>query len=118
VIEDEETLRIAVSKLLGKAGISVIEAADGSSALERIRSEAPIDVVILDLTIPGASSAEVFAETMRLRPEAKIFVTSAHPREFATRSLDGPVLYFIRKPYRVADVLAMIRQATVLTRPG
>jgi CheY-like chemotaxis protein len=89
----------------------VMEAADGSSALQRLRGTQPIDVVILDITIPGATSQEVFAEVRRLRPEARVLITSAHPQELAVKALGGPIRDFIRKPYRVAEVVQMIRHA-------
>ena len=61
VVEDEEALRNAVSQMLRKRGFTVIEASDGKAAVEFLRTQASeIDVVLLDLTLPGMSGREVF----------------------------------------------------------
>lgn len=55
MVEDEDPLRKPVSKMLTRRGISVVEAADGSAALDIVRApQDPIDVLVLDITIPGA----------------------------------------------------------------
>jgi DNA-binding NtrC family response regulator len=110
LVEDEDPLRQAVSKMLRKSGMTVIEAANGSAAMEAIRVAQRIDVMILDITIPGASSRDVFAEAKRLRPETRMIVLSAYPRDVAAASLQSPVEHFIRKPYRVSELLELIRQ--------
>jgi two-component system, cell cycle sensor histidine kinase and response regulator CckA len=110
VVEDEEALRQAVSKMLGNTGVSVIEAADGGTALDAIRTKQNrIDVVVLDITIPGASSREIFEEAIRLRPEMRVIVTSAYSEDVAAVSLGGPVQHFLQKPYRLADLAGLIQ---------
>jgi two-component system cell cycle sensor histidine kinase/response regulator CckA len=69
VVEDEELLRLAISKALTKRGFSVMKASDGSGAMELIRTHADdIDVILLDVTLPSRSSREIFEEAQRLRP--------------------------------------------------
>jgi PAS domain S-box-containing protein len=109
LVEDETPLLQGVSKLLRKKGVSVIEAADGAAALDVIRNKhCPLDVIVLDITIPGASSREVFEEARRLRPQAKVIVTSAYTRDVAAASLQAPIQQFLRKPYRLGDLLDLI----------
>jgi CheY-like chemotaxis protein len=99
IVEDEAPLLQGVAKMLRKMGTSVIEASEGSGALDVIRDrQCPLDVVVLDITIPGASSREVYQETMRLRPETKVIVTSAYTEDMAAASLQGPIQQFLRKP--------------------
>jgi CheY-like chemotaxis protein/two-component sensor histidine kinase len=113
IVEDEEALRQSISKVARKAGHSVIEASNGSAALELIRARQPhIDVLLLDITLPGASSREVFGEAKRLRPDMKVIVTSAYSEAMATSSLAEMPRYFIRKPYRLGDLMELIREAT------
>jgi PAS domain S-box-containing protein len=110
LVEDEDPLRQAVSKMLRKMGMTVIEAANGTAAIAAIRAAQRIDVLILDITIPGASSRDVFAEAKRLRPETKMIVLSAYSKDVAAASLQAPVEHFIRKPYRVSELVESIRQ--------
>ena len=98
--------------MLRKGGFSVIEASDGSGALEVIRAhESSIDVLFLDITLPGAPSREVLEEAKRLRPEMGVIVTSAYTENVAAETLQGRVESFIRKPYRFNDVVELIRRA-------
>jgi two-component system, cell cycle sensor histidine kinase and response regulator CckA len=114
VVEDEGPLRKAASKMLRKAGYSVLEAGDGSVALDRVRAEnGAIDLLLLDVTLPGTPSCNVLAEARRLRPETRVIVTSAHNEDMAAAALHGRFERFIRKPYRLADLADLIRQALV-----
>jgi len=54
IVEDEEALRRPASKILRKAGYTVIEAGDGNTALELIRArQKRISVLLLDITLPA-----------------------------------------------------------------
>jgi PAS domain S-box-containing protein len=110
LVEDEEPLRLAVSKMLRRKGLSVIQAADGSAAIDLIRRQKErIDVILLDMTIPGASSREVLLEAVKVWPDVRIIVTSAHSRETVTRSLDAPQIRgFVRKPFLIGDLVQLL----------
>ena len=110
-MEDEDLLRLAASRILRKKGYSVVEASDGSAALDIIRAQDHIDVILLDITLSGATSREVFKEAQRLRPDAKVIVTSAHNEEAAAASLIARIERFIRKPYSLGDVVDTIRES-------
>jgi two-component system cell cycle sensor histidine kinase/response regulator CckA len=112
VVDDEELLRQAVSKMLRKVGWVVIEAGDGSGALEVIREQKEqIDVLLLDITLPGASSREVYDEAKRRRPGMITIVTSAKTVEMAAASLSTSVEHFLQKPFRLEDLLRIVRVA-------
>jgi len=112
VVEDEDPLRQAVVKMLRKKGLFVIEAQDGTTAIETIREhQNPIDFILLDITLPGAPSWEVFREARRLKPLARVIATSAYPEERANALLQGRPVSFLRKPYRVADLTEIIDRA-------
>ena len=54
VVEDEVPLRQAVVKMLRKTGLVVLEASNGSAAIDVLRANADkVDVILLDVTIPG-----------------------------------------------------------------
>jgi two-component system, cell cycle sensor histidine kinase and response regulator CckA len=89
----------------------VIEAADGSTAINLFQARRDeIDVILLDMTIPGSSSREVIAEATRIRPEMKIVITTAYSRETVTPTLNAPHLTgFIRKPFQLGDLVRLLR---------
>jgi CheY-like chemotaxis protein/two-component sensor histidine kinase len=110
VVEDEEVLRLAVSKALRKRGLSVIEASDGSAAMDVVRSQTDdLDVILLDATLPGRSSREVLEEAQRRRPGVKVIVTSAYGKDIVEASFRGlRVEHFLRKPFQLDDVLRFL----------
>jgi CheY-like chemotaxis protein len=113
VVEDEDLLRLAVSKALTKKGYSVMEARDGSAGMELIRAHKnDIDVVLLDVTLPGLSSREIFEEAGRIRPELKVILTSAYGKETVAGAFAGlRVERFIRKPFQLAELVHVLEDA-------
>ena len=110
VVEDEAPLRLAVTRFLRMKGLSVIEAADGTAALNLVREHKDaIDLVLLDITLPGASSHDVYAEACRSRPDMRVIVTSAYGQNMVDASFPGlKVDSFIRKPYQLAELADMV----------
>jgi CheY-like chemotaxis protein len=113
VVEDECALRIPVCKMLRKQGFTVIEVGDGLAAVEAFRSEpGRIDVVLLDMTLPGKHGHEVFVELRRIRHDVKIIVTTAYSQGAVLRTFDErDVWAFIRKPYHLGELTGLIGRA-------
>jgi PAS domain S-box-containing protein len=111
VVEDEPALLIAISKLLQRRGFSVIQAREGSSALEVIRTRRHrIEAMLLDVTLPGASSREVLEEAERLRPDLVTILTSAYSHDSIRASFAGlKAEHFIRKPFCVDDFVSLLQ---------
>jgi two-component system cell cycle sensor histidine kinase/response regulator CckA len=112
LVEDEAPLRQAVSTMLRRKGFAVIEAGDGSAAVDHLHTDKDtINLILLDMTIPGVSSREVIAEARRVRPDIKVILTSAYSREMALHSINEQVKGFIRKPFRLAELVQVLRDA-------
>jgi CheY-like chemotaxis protein len=113
LVEDEAPLRLAVKKMLGKEGFTVVEAGDGSEAVTLLHSKAArIDLLILDITLPGRSSHEVLREAVVSWPEIKVILTSAYSEEMARASLTASqVRGFVRKPFQLSMLLSTLRNA-------
>jgi len=107
VVDDEDVLRQAIAKTLRMNGFDVFEAADGSLAIDLLRANASkIDAILLDMTIPGASSRDVLAEAANVRPDIRVVLTSAYAQEMFSGATNGPqICGFIRKPFQLADLL-------------
>ena len=115
MIEDEETLRGAVAKCLRAKGLRVLEAGDGRAAVELFRTHAlEIDVALLDVTLAGLSGREVLQKLREIRPLVKVIITSAYGREQALATVNGEASQpYIRKPYRVDELVELIRRTCV-----
>jgi CheY-like chemotaxis protein len=113
LVEDEEVLRQAVAKALRKRGFAVLEAGDGSLAMDLCRTHKnPINVILLDVTLPGRSSRETLEEALRLRPDLKVILTSAYGRETVDASFDGfEITHFIRKPFLLGQLAGILQDA-------
>jgi PAS domain S-box-containing protein len=113
VVEDEDELRTAVGRALGGAGFSVLSAVSGREALETFRERsAEIRVVLLDLTMPDLSGAEVLPALRAIRADVPIVVWSGYAEAEIARRLrgarpDGVLL----KPSSLAELLGGLRKA-------
>jgi PAS domain S-box-containing protein len=116
VVEDEDPLRHAVVKMLHKRGFEVLEAASGSVAINLLReNRGKIDMVLLDMTIPGATSHEVVAEAAQSKPDVRVVLTSAYSEETLRPAMSASAIRgFIRKPFQFTD-LEQILQNALLT---
>jgi DNA-binding NtrC family response regulator len=109
ISEGDHLIRQAASKMLRKKDYFVVEASDGTAALDLIRAHNErIDALLLDVTLAGASSREVFEEPRRLKPGMPVIVTSANSKEMAAASLACRVERFIRKPFGLDDLIGLI----------
>jgi CheY-like chemotaxis protein len=110
VVEDEDELRRAASKILARRGFTVLQAADGTAAADLLQSPSRIDVILLDATIPGVASREVAVKARLFQPEANVVLTSAYSREAVMGSFEGvQVAGFVRKPYRLVELVEVLR---------
>jgi len=89
----------------------VLEAANGTSAIDLLRANGSrIDVVLLDMTIPGASSREVLEAAASIRPNIKVILTSAYSQEMIEGSMRASQIRgFIRKPFQFGELMKMLR---------
>ena len=79
VIDDDESVRIALTTLLSPAGVDVVTAPNGALGLQAVRDSA-YDLILTDLGMPGMTGKEVVSEVRNIRPEARIAVLSGWSR--------------------------------------
>jgi CheY-like chemotaxis protein len=115
LVEDEDSLRLAIATGLQKRGFSVLTAGDGHSGVDLFRAHAEdIGAVLLDMTLPGMSGPEVLGEIRRVKPDTKVILTSAYDWDSVSSSPTFPgetPSGFIRKPFRVTELVRMVREA-------
>jgi DNA-binding response OmpR family regulator len=113
VVEDEQALRVPVTKMLRRKGFTVIEASDGVAACELFRAnQKEVDVVLLDITLPGMSGRDVLIAMRQSCPGVNVILTTAYCQQEALADLGGQEsLAFIRKPYRMNELLPLLQAA-------
>jgi len=109
LVEDEEVLRMAISRLLRNSGFNVIDACDGLAALDLIRDGPAFDVLVLDMSLPGVSSREVLDQARRLRSKLEVIITSAYSKGTVEAFFNGPPIErFLRKPFEFQHLVDML----------
>jgi CheY-like chemotaxis protein len=100
-------------------GFHVVEAEDGARALTRFAAHADeISVVLLDLTMPGMSGAEVLAELRLTHPTLPVIIVSGYDRDDALAEIgDDPAVRFLAKPFDASALRSYISEA-MQTRPA
>lgn len=108
-VDDEPSLlRVAVSRL-SAAGWRALTAEDADAALEQA-NDAPPDLVIADMTLPGCSGLRLI-ETLRRRwPGLPAILTSGYAAESLRPALDGQAICFVPKPYTFDTLLRRARE--------
>jgi PAS domain S-box-containing protein len=108
VVDDEPSVRMLVTEVLGDLGYSAIEAADSMAGLKVLQSDTRIDLLVTDVGLPGGMNGRQMADAGReRRPGLKVlFITG-----YAENSLIGnghllPGMQVLTKPFAV-DALAL-----------
>ncbi len=111
VVEDEDPLRLGMVKILRRNGFEVTEVANGTAAIDLLHaSDNKIDVILLDMTIPGASSRDVASEALRIQPDIKIVLTSAYSEEMVRTTMGSTLIHhFIRKPFEFSSLVQVLK---------
>ena len=113
MVEDDGPLRRAVSSGLRRQGFSVHEAGDGTAAVAFFAAHAAeVGIVLLDITLPAMSGQQVFERLEQIRPDVKVILTTALSEEVIMGTIGSRrPCAFVRKPYRIMDLVQLIRAA-------
>ena len=107
VIDDERLVRNAVRGILEPMGYTVHEAADGESGLALFQRERDgIDVVLLDVSMPGVRGATAFANIRSEAPAAKVVLFT----EYLPRQAPEGARGILQKPFELEDLLRVVRE--------
>ena len=118
VVDDEPATVKYVGANLRARGYRVLAAEDGRTALKQF-TESVVDLVILDITMPGPDGFEV-CEAIRRQSDVPVIMLSARGQERdIVRALDVGADDYLTKPFGVAEMLARVRAALRrATQPG
>ncbi len=112
LVDDEEYIRELGVELFSDAGYTVLTATDGESALRLYQRELErIDLIILDLVIPGMGGKKCYEEILKINPQAKILVVSGYSASGPGKeALEAGARGFVGKPFDVGDMLKTVRE--------
>ena len=111
LVDDDESLRVALAEELTHDGFHVDTASDGDSALQRI-ADRTYEVAIVDLNLPGLSGEGLIDRFRELSPTTEIIVLTAHGTvENAVRTLKNGAFDFLTKPCSLDELEAVTKRA-------
>jgi PAS domain S-box-containing protein len=112
LVDDEEAIRGLGTQILEEFGYTVLTAANGESALQLYSEEQEkIDMIILDLIMPGMGGKRCLVELLKINLEAKVAIASGYSPDGPTKEiLKNGAKGFISKPYDLRQMLKVVRE--------
>ena len=113
VVDDEQLVRELARDILKRYGYTVLMASGGEEAVELYRQHADkIAMVILDILMPDVDGVETFRRIREIDPAARVVISSGYDEDHAgEKLLQAGAAAFVQKPYRIAELLKVVREA-------
>lgn len=112
LVDDEESVRAVVTKVLLRHGHRVLEAEHGADAMRLVAGyEGNIDLLITDMYMPGLRGPEVVEKLSAMRPGLKVLYMSGYAAEDIARSEVDPMVPFLHKPFTVQELSEAVETA-------
>jgi CheY-like chemotaxis protein len=105
LVDDDELIRLSVGPMLELLGHEVHAAEGGREALERLRAGLEVDLVILDMNMPGLNGAQTLPLLLELRPGLTVLMATGYSEESIAPLLEGRARVFsLRKPFNLQEI--------------
>jgi DNA-binding response OmpR family regulator len=108
VVEDDHSVRALVRLLLEDEGLVVVEASTGTQAVDRFGVE-PVDLVLLDIRLPGLNGFDVCRQLRRVSDVPIIMVTAQNDSHDVVAGLEVGADDYVTKPFNDRELLARVR---------
>ncbi|MBC8439996.1 MAG: sigma-54-dependent Fis family transcriptional regulator [Deltaproteobacteria bacterium] len=111
VIDDDDQLRISFCKLLKEENYAVLSAASGEAGIDIVEQN-PLDLVILDMRLPGINGMETFKRIRKIDSKLPVIIVTAYgTTEIAIEATKMGAYDYVLKPFDVPEMLNLIEQA-------
>jgi PAS domain S-box-containing protein len=112
LVDDEKALLDLGRNVLEKHGYRTVLAESGEGAIEIYkRAKEWINLVVLDISMPGMGGHKCLEELLRINPEVKVIIASGYSGDAKLKeALEAHSAEFLRKPYSLTDMLEQVRK--------
>ena len=112
LVDDEENIREPWNKILVDFGYTVFTTEDGESALEFYKKEhGRVDLIILDLIMPGMGGKRCLEKLLQINPQAKVIIASGYAIDASTReAIEAGAKVSVSKPFEIRSMLKTVRE--------
>jgi signal transduction histidine kinase len=112
VVDDDAMVRSVARRLLEAFGLTVHVAEGGPEAIARlVAAPDAIDAVLLDMTMPEMSGADVFVRIREIRPDLPVVLMSGYHEDELSEEVGAGISGFVQKPFTPADLASRMRVA-------
>jgi signal transduction histidine kinase/CheY-like chemotaxis protein len=121
LVDDEAMVRETLAAALEDVGYTLLRAADGAEALDILGSEATIDVLVTDLSMPGIDGLAVIREARRQRPDLPAVLLTGYIGHGAQLAVGGSLnggFTLVRKPVTAGQLSDRIEALLAVTLAG
>jgi len=111
LVDDDASVRTAVRASLLRLGYSVSEAGDGENALRRYAEGGPVDLVVMDLAMPGVDGWECLRRLRAMDPGVRVLLITGHGGQgLSERARSEGAASLVEKPFKLSELLGTVRQ--------
>lgn len=122
VVDDEPEIRQLLRILLSNRGYTVVEAANGAAAVEQAKVHRDLDLILMDIMMPGLSGMEACRQLRVFTHAPLMFLTARNTEEDRQQAYDNGGDDFLAKPFSPTELLrkvqALIRRYRVYDSTG
>jgi DNA-binding NtrC family response regulator len=110
VVDDEESSRIGLSKILDKSGYKVLTAENGKEALEKLKEE-DFDLVITDMKMPQMDGIELLKEIKQSKSRVGVIIVTAYGEvDSYLEAMNLGAFEYLNKPIKVDELKKVINK--------
>lgn len=110
VVDDQAGIRMLLEEVFKKEGYSILTASNGNQALEIIE-ENNVDLVLLDMKIPGMSGLEILKKIKQVRPDLKVMVMTAYGEsDIVKEALRNGAMSHFSKPFDLHELITSVEK--------
>ena len=111
LVDDEKDFLDTLCKRLTKRKLDVTSANSGREAIAKIQ-EFPVDVVVLDVRMPGMNGIETLKEIKKIKPSVEVIMLTAHADvQVAIEGMELGAFDYLMKPMEIDDLLYKLQDA-------
>jgi CheY-like chemotaxis protein len=111
IVDDEPSIRLLITEVLGELGYTAIEVADGAAGLKVLQSDVSVDLLITDIGLPGTVNGRQMAEVARQsRPKLPVlFITGYAERTPGSGGRLDAGMHMLKKPFSMELLASRIK---------
>ncbi|WP_330083254.1 ATP-binding protein [Methylocystis iwaonis] len=109
VVEDQAEVRAQIAEAVARMGFTVIEASEGLAGLKELESDAPLDLLITDVCLPGVNGRQLAETAQSKRPELPVLLITGYAGNSLETLRLAPNMQILRKPFLLDELTARVR---------